>query len=76
VLDYGIMYRKNHHTDMLGYIDADWGNSKIDRKSITGWVFKVAAGPILWYSKKKQTVAVSSIDAEAKALTDGIREAI
>ena len=75
-LDFGILYCKDHSPTMIGYTDADWGNYKIDRKSITGWVFTSAGGPISWSSKKQQTVAISSTDAEAKALTDGIREAI
>lgn len=61
---------------MIGYTDSDWANCRIDRKSITGWVFKSSGGPISWSSKKQATVAVSSTDAEAKALTEGIREAI
>ena len=76
VLDFGILYRKDHSPTLIGYRDADWGNCKNDRKSITRWVFVSARGPISWSSKKQQTVAISSTDAEAKALTDGIKEAI
>lgn len=75
-LDFGIFYGKDHDTSLVGYTDADWANCKVDRKSITGWIFKSAGGPISWSSKKQHTVAVSSTDAEAKALTKGIREAI
>lgn len=75
-LNCGIMYRKDHNTSMIGYTDADWGNSKTDKKSIIDWIFKLAAGPISWFSKKQHTVAVSSTDAKTKALTDGIKEAI
>ena len=75
-LDFGIFYRKNHGDSILGNTDADWSNCKIDRKSITGWVFKLAGGPISWSLKKQHTVTISSTDAEAKALAEGIREAI
>ena len=75
-LDFGILYRKDHSPTLIGYTDADWGNCKTDRKSITGWVFVSVEGPTSWSSKKQQTIAISSTDAEAKPLTNGIREAI
>lgn len=45
-------------------------------KSITRCVFKSARGPISWSSKKQATIAVSSTNAKAKALSQGIGEAI
>ena len=41
-LDFGMLYCKDHSPTMIGYTDANWGNCKIDRKSITGWVFTSA----------------------------------
>ncbi|XP_046868715.1 uncharacterized protein LOC124461204 [Drosophila willistoni] len=40
-----------------GYVDADWGGDKTDRKSYTGYIFFLAGGPISWKSEKQRSVA-------------------
>ena len=61
---------------LFGYCDADWGSSA-DRKSITGYVFKLSeSGPaISWKSRKQPTVALSTCEAEYMALASAIQEA-
>jgi len=70
--DYGIFYRKDHGNSMIGFIGANWENRKTNRKSITGWIFKLVGGPIAWSLKKQHTIAISSTNVEVKALIDGI----
>lgn len=60
--------------NLTGYTDADWGSDITDRKSISGFIF-VCNGPISWSSKKQQTVALSSMEAEYMAVTHAAREA-
>jgi hypothetical protein len=60
--------------DMCAYSDADWANSKIDRKSVTGWVAKLNGDPISWSSKKQRTVALSTCEAELYAKAAAIQE--
>ncbi len=36
---------------LVGYCNTDWGGCTIDRKSISGYVFTLAGGPIMWASK-------------------------
>jgi len=57
------------------YTDSDWG-SDTDGLSRAGWAAKLAGGAISWYSKKLQLVALSSAEAEYKALGEGVKEAI
>jgi hypothetical protein len=61
---------------LIGYCDADWGQRLDDRRSVTGYVFKLAGGAISWQSKKQKTVALSTVEAEYMATTQATKEAI
>jgi hypothetical protein len=60
--------------DVSAYADADWANSKKDRKSITGWVAKLNGDPISWSSKKQRVVALSTCEAELYAEAAALQE--
>ena len=74
--DLGITYKKMLKINLDGYTDADWGSNPVDRKSISGYTFLIGDGPITWTSKKQQTVALSSMEAEYMAASLATREAI
>lgn len=57
------------------YVDADWGGDAVDRKSYTGYTFILAGGAISWESRKQQSVALSSTEAEYMALSSAAKEA-
>jgi hypothetical protein len=46
------------------YTDADWANDLADRKSTSGYVFKLAGGVISWSSKKQPSIALLSTKAK------------
>ncbi|RDX79163.1 hypothetical protein CR513_40444, partial [Mucuna pruriens] len=46
------------------YSDLDWCVDKVERKSISGYLFKYLDAPISWCSKKQSVVALSSCEAE------------
>lgn len=54
--------------------DADWAGDKSTRRSTTGYVFKLAGGAISWRSKLQPTVALSSTEAEYRAITEAGQE--
>lgn len=58
------------------YTDADWGGCNVDRKSYTGYAFVVGGAAVSWDSKKQQTVALSSTEAEYMALSEATKDAI
>ena len=53
-----------------GYVDADWGGDRLDRKSNTGYIFFYKGSPISWKSKKQDCVSLSSTKAELVALSE------
>ena len=67
--------------ELSGCSDSDWGGSE-DRRSITGYCFQLSVNGrnvndslISWKSKKQQTVALSTCEAEYMALATAIQEA-
>ena len=74
-MDYSLTY-KGSESQLLGYSDADWGGNLDDRRSTTGYTFIISGGAVTWSSKKQQTVALSSTEAEYMALTQATKEAV
>jgi hypothetical protein len=69
--------RQTHgQIDICAYSDADWANSRVDRKSVTGWVAKLNGDPISWASKKQRIVALSTCEAELYAKAAAIQEVL
>lgn len=67
---------ENEAETVEGYIDADYANDIDARRSISGYVVKVYGATVIWSSKKQQSVALSSTEAEYVALTQGIQDII
>lgn len=61
---------------LVGYVDADWANCPDDRRSYTGYMFKLAGAAVNWESRKQRTVALSSTEAEYMAMSEATKEAI
>ena len=62
---------------LTGFCDSDWGASVKDRRSITGYNFQLTNnGPLIsWKSRKQQTVALSTCEAEYISLANAVQEA-
>lgn len=61
---------------LQGYTDADWQGDPDDRKSTSGYLFTIAGGAISWRSKKQDSVAMSSMEAEYIAASEAAKEAV
>ncbi len=62
--------------DVRGFCDADWGGETDGRRSTTGYVFMLAGGPVTWRSRRQQTVALSTMEAEYMSLCDAAQKAV
>lgn len=71
--DLALTYTKDEKS-IEGFVDADWANCSIDRKSYTGFAFTLSGCSISWESRK-QTVALSSTEAEYMALSEAAKQA-
>ncbi|KAJ3475377.1 hypothetical protein NLI96_g11880 [Meripilus lineatus] len=72
----GITYGRIQDIAEEGWTDADWAQCLLDRRSTSGYVFIMAGGAVSWSSKKQQTVALSTMEAEYLALAHATKEAI
>ena len=71
-----IIYNGKQKEGFVAYSDADWAGDQISRKSVTGYIIKLAGGPVSWVSRKQKTVALSSTEAEYMSLSDTSRQII
>jgi hypothetical protein len=76
----GITYNSTSKSDrevtLTAYTDSDWAGDKTDAKSTTGFVLKLAHGPISWISNKQSIVTHSSSEAEYVATSETAREIV
>jgi hypothetical protein len=61
---------------LTGATDATWMSDPDDRKSISGYVFKLGVGAISYASRKQATHAMSSAESEYIAASGAIQEAL
>jgi hypothetical protein len=73
-----LTYKRTDYNEILtGYVDADWGNNEIDRRSTTGYIFKLFQSCLIcWNTKRQTSVAASSTEAEYMAMYEAVREAL
>ena len=74
--NYGLVYRRSRSPLLEGFCDADWANDTSDRKSTSGYLFKVAGNVVSWNSKKQSIVVTSSTEAEFISAVEATKEAI
>eukprot|EP00253_Pinus_taeda_P004725 PITA_04725 len=78
--DYGLCYQGRPGLDKVldihGFVDADWVGNLDQRRSTSGYVFKLLGGAVSWMSKKQSVVALSTTEAEYMAATHASKEAV
>jgi hypothetical protein len=65
------------NTNLLwGWVDADWAGETDTRRSHTGFVLMFNGGPISWKSRRQDSVALSTSEAEYMAASEGGKEVV
>ncbi|CAI7737077.1 unnamed protein product [Closterium sp. NIES-53] len=75
----GLIYYKNRTTTpkLIGYVDADHAGDSDNRRSRTGYIYRLEPiGPISWQSSKQELIALSSAEAEYIALCSATKEGL
>ncbi|CAI7776459.1 unnamed protein product [Closterium sp. NIES-53] len=74
-----LTYYKNATTptELIGYVDADHSGDSNNRRSRTGYIYRLEPiGPISWQSSKQELIALSSAEAEYIALCSATKEGL
>nr|GEX62198.1 retrovirus-related Pol polyprotein from transposon TNT 1-94 [Tanacetum cinerariifolium] len=71
-----IWYRKSKEFKLTGFTDSDWAGAIEDRKSTSGSCFILGTSVVTWNSKKQETVALSTTEAEYVAATAASCQAV
>ncbi|XP_055522372.1 uncharacterized protein LOC129716564 [Wyeomyia smithii] len=61
---------------LVGYSDSDWAGDVNSRKSTSGFVFFHGGALISWASRLQTSIALSSMEAEYLALSEGCQETV
>jgi hypothetical protein len=61
---YGIRYCRKSILKLIGFCDSDWGGCVDDMKSTSSYAFSLESSVFSWSTKKQQSVAQSSAEAE------------
>ena len=61
---------------MVCFTDLDWVGDPNDQKSTASYVFSLGSGPVSWACKKQKAIALSSAEAEYRAMVNEIQESL
>lgn len=62
------------HLRIQAFDDADWGGSRDDRKSTSGFCTYLGPNPITWTSHKQQVVSRSATEAKYRSVVDALTD--
>jgi len=60
----GLWYPKGSNFELIGYSDSDYAGCKVDRRSTSGTCQFLGRSLVSWSSKKQNSVALSTAEAE------------
>ena len=72
------VFKRSKNLELFGFCDSDWGSDPNDRRSTSGYCFKLSVEIIVicWSSRKQQTVASSSTEAEYMSISSAAKESV
>jgi hypothetical protein len=73
--DYGLLLRRSRSTDLTVYTDADRVGCPNTRRSTSGYAVFLGDNLVSWSAKRQTVVSCSSVEAEYRAVANGVAEA-
>ncbi|XP_019251431.1 PREDICTED: uncharacterized protein LOC109230381 [Nicotiana attenuata] len=70
----GLLMPSNISSTLVAYCDSDWGGCLQTRRYVTGYLVKFGEATISWKSKKQDTVARNSAEAEFRSMASTVAE--
>jgi hypothetical protein len=74
--DLGLVFKNSNDCTLHGYSDSDWASDLDTRRSTTGYFVTLNRNPISWCSKRQNTIALSTAEAEYMGISETIKELI
>jgi hypothetical protein len=75
-VEYGLRYLGGDGVRLQGYLDSDWAESAVDRKSTSRCCFSLGSAVITWSNRKQTSATLSLIEAEYITVSMASCEAI
>jgi hypothetical protein len=73
---FGIYYVVDCPLSLVRYIDSDWDGDGTEHKSTSWYVFIFGSNPLCWSRKKKETIFLSTTEAEYKGAVNATTQCI
>jgi hypothetical protein len=73
--DYGLFLCRSSGSDLIVYTDGDWTGCPDTRRSMSGYTVFLDDNLVSWSVKRQTVVSRSSIEAEYRAIANGVTEA-
>ena len=70
----GLLMPSDSSEKFVAYFDSDWGGCLQTRRSVTGYLVKFGNAIVSWKSKKQETIARSSAEAEFRSMASVVAE--
>ena len=74
--EYWLLYKKEEETNIVGYLDTDWAGDLDDRRSTSGYQFKLSGAVVSWRRKRHTCVALFTTEAEYMAMAIAAQETV
>jgi hypothetical protein len=74
-VQFRIHYSSGGDPLLVSFTNSYWVSDPDDQKSTVGYVFRIGSVPVTWACKKQQAIALSSVEAEYRAMVNASQEA-
>lgn len=74
-INYGLKYKNgDSESEVVGFSDADYENDIETQRSTTGYIFRIANGPVSWSSQRQKLVMLSTTESKYVAAATTTKE--